>query len=328
MTESRSSNTPRSKVGARPQPSATVFAPATVSNLGMGFDVIGLALKEPGDIVTVRLDREGESDIRIVNVSGLCANHIPREAEKNTAAIAARATLARAGVQASLEIELHKGIPGGSGIGSSGASAAAAAFATNEVLGAPLRTFDLVEPCVEAEEAVAGRHADNVAASLIGGLIIVRSLDPLDLVRPPVPEGLWIVVVTPEYEMLTREAREVLPEVVPLASVVRHSADIAGFVSACYTGDLNLLSRCINDDIIEPVRSQLIPGAQAAIDAALASGALGSSISGSGPSIFALCHSVESAHDVAAAIRDAFMAVELESTTLISLTDAPGARLL
>ncbi len=300
--------------------SVTVFAPATVANLGVGFDVLGLALDGPGDTVTAHLSDQPGVRIRSVNAD------IPTDATKNTAGVAAISTLKAAGVTAGVELVIEKGLPIGSGLGSSSASAAAAAFATNLLIGSPLRKPQLIEPCMDAEEAVSGRHADNVAPALLGGLVLVRSIDPLDVVRLPIPEGLGIVVVTPDFELKTRDARAALPQSVPLSTMVTQTANIAALVSACYSGDLDLLARCIPEHVITPARAKLIPGADAAIEAALDAGALGSSISGSGPSIFALCRSRRSADEAAVAMSAAFKAAGLVATTVISPADCPGAR--
>ncbi len=302
-----------------------VFAPATVANLGLGFDVLGMALDEPGDVVTARLC--SAAGVHIKNISG-DGGVLSADAAKNTAGIAARATLLRSCVEVGVELELEKGLPIGSGLGSSASSAAAAAYAVNLLLGAPLRKTELIEPCIEAEAAVAGRHADNVAPAILGGLILVRSIDPLDLVRLPLPEELTLAVVTPKFELSTRKAREVLPQCVPLSDLVHNTANIAAIVSACYAGDLALLARCLPDKIITPVRAELIPGCMQVIEAALDTGALGSSISGSGPSVFAICRSRQSAEPVAEAMRAAFAGAGLESTRVISNANCPGVRRL
>lgn len=302
---------------------ATAFAPATVANLGPGFDVLGLALAAPGDTVTARL-APGRG-VRIVAVHG-DGGALSTDAARNTAGIAAASTLARAGVDAGVELELRKGLPLGSGLGSSAASAAAAAFAVNLLIGSPLKKLELIEPCMDAEEAVSGRHADNVAPALLGGLVLVRSIAPLDVVRVPVPEGLTMAVVTPAMELPTRQARAVLPREVPLAQLVHNAAHLAAFVSACHAGDLALLSRSLRDAVVTPARAPLIPGSQAALAAALDAGALGSSISGAGPSLFALCRSERAAHDAARAMTDAFARAGLGATTVLSPADCPGAR--
>ena len=303
----------------------TAFAPATVANLGLGFDILGLALSEPGDTVTARFTSGRYVEITAISGDG---GALPTDAGANTAGIAAAATLRKAGVEVGIELEIVKGLPIGSGLGSSAASAAAAAFAVNLLLGSPLRKPELVGPCIEAEAAVSGRHADNVAPALLGGLILIRTLDPLDLVRLPVPEGLTVVVVTPEFELSTREARSVLPESVPLASLVRNTSNIAALVSSCYSGDLALMSRCVPDQVVTPVRAALIPGCMDVINAALDAGALGSSISGAGPSVFAFCRSPHSAHQAARTMSAAFDEADLPSQVVISPANCPGARRL
>ncbi len=299
------------------------FAPASVSNLGPGFDVLGAAVDGPGDVVVAR--RRSAPGVALVRIEG-DGGALPLDARQNTAAVAAAATLARAGVQAGVELELHKGLPIGSGLGSSAASAVAAAFATNLLIGSPLRKRDLVEPCLDAEAVVSGRHADNVAPSLLGGLVLIRRLAPLDVLRLPVPEGLWLAVVTPELSVSTREARDVLPAEVPLAALVATAANLGGLVSACYTDDLDLLARCIVDDVVAPRRLALIPGGPSAIDAALAAGALGSTVSGAGPSIVALCRSARDAARVAAVMVEAFAQAGYAAASRTSSADCPGVR--
>ncbi|MBI4540892.1 MAG: homoserine kinase [Gemmatimonadetes bacterium] len=303
----------------------TAFAPASVSNLGPGFDVLGLALEGPGDTVTARVvDGPG---VRIARIEGE-RGALPRQASANTAGIAAAATLGRAGARLGVELELVKGLPIGSGLGSSAASAVAAAFAVNQLLGEPLGPAELLEACLEAEATVSGRHADNVAPALLGGLVAVRSVSPLDVVRLPVPAGLVVVVVTPAFELSTRTARAALPQAVPLAAMVRNSANLAALVAACCTGDLALLGRSIEDEVVTPVRAGLIPGCVEVMAAAREAGALGASISGAGPSIFALCDLEDRAVAAAFAMQAAFERAGLPSKSVISRANCPGARLL
>lgn len=304
--------------------SIRVFAPATVANLGPGFDVLGLAVEGAGDVVTAR--RSPTRGVRLVAVRG--ADDLPRDAASNTAGIAAHAVLARSGLDAGIELELDKGLPSGSGLGSSAASAAAAAHAVNLALGSPLRKAELLEPCLEAEAAVAGRHGDNVAPALLGGIVLVRSLDPPDLVRLPAFPGLHVAVVTPDLRLSTRDARAALPDRVPLASLVETAANLAGLVTALHSGDAALLSRCLHDPVVTPARVGLIPGAEAALEAARDAGALGASISGAGPSLFALCRSRRSADEAAAAMERAFADAGHGSKRIVSPAESPGARKL
>ncbi len=299
------------------------FAPATVANLGPGFDVLGLAVQSIGD--TVSVSRSKVPGVRVLEITG-DDGVLPKDPAKNTAAVAARAVLDVAGIASGLEIRIEKGLPLCSGLGSSAASAAAAAFATNALLGSPLRKVELIAPCVEAEAVVSGRHADNVAPALLGGLVLVRDVDPVDVIRLPVPEGLTIVLVTPSCALPTKEAREALPADVEMSLMVTHSAQLAALVSACYANDLSLLSRSLFDPVVTPARLPLIPGASRSIDAALGAGALGASISGAGPSIFAMCRSARSAARVAHVMSEAFLDAGLESSVHISPADCPGAR--
>ena len=310
---------------------ASAFAPASIGNVGVGFDVLGMAIGSDesggapplGDTVVATINPEHDG-VRITAIEG--AEGLSTDPNANTAAIAARETLRAANVNAGVDLELRKGLPIGSGLGSSAASAAAGALATNLVIGAPLRKSELIAPCLEAEAAVSGRHADNVAAALLGGLTLARSIDPLDVVRIPIPPGLHAVVVTPSIELLTKEARRVLPEQVPLAELVAAQAALAAFVAACHSGDLSLLARAFRDGVDTSARLPLIPGARRVIDDALDTGALGASISGAGPSMFALCRSRASAERVADAMTGAFADAGHDSTSVVAKADARGAR--
>ena len=302
-----------------------VFAPATVSNIGPGFDVLGLALDTLGDTVTARLRSETPNGISIAAIRG-DGGALDVDTTRNTAGVAALATLQHAGVSASIELEIDKGLPIGSGLGSSAASAAAAAAAVNLLIGKPLSTLDLIPPCIEAEAAVAGRHADNVAPALLGGLILARSIDPLDVVRIPVPPGLFVACTTPRIELSTRHARALLPSRVPLQKMVSNGANLAALVSACHAGDLDLLSSCITDEIVGPARAELIPGSHEAMREADNAGAIGSSISGSGPTIMALCTSKAAADHAGNAMATVFQKSGLDSTTHVSPADCPGVR--
>jgi homoserine kinase len=302
--------------------SVRAFAPATVANIGPGFDVLGLALQGKGD--TVVAERIDGNELRILEITG-DGGRLPLDAATNTAGIAAAHTLRLAGLQLGIGLRVHKGMPIGSGLGSSAASAAAAAMAVNLLLGSPLPRLQLISACVEAETAVAGRHADNVAPAILGGLIMVRGVDPLDIQRLPVPEGLLVVVVTPDFELSTRLAREALPATIPLSAMVANSANIASLVTACYAGDLAALAGCVVDNVVTPARAALIPGAIEVIKAAGHAGALASSISGSGPSIFALCDSLRTAEQTGRAMQAAFARAGLASDALISSADCPGA---
>ena len=307
------------------QMKSKAYAPATVANLGPGFDVLGLAVDGAGDTVTVSRAEDHRIQIRsIVGDNG----QLPLNPNANTASIAAKATLKRVGIELGLIIDIDKGLPIGSGLGSSAASAVAAATATNALIGSPLRPMELIGPCLEAEAVVSGRHADNIAPALLGGLCLVRSLDPLDVIRIPTNEGLCIAVVTPLISVATKAARAVLPTDISLETAVRNGANLAAMLCAIQNGDTGLLSRTILDEISTPARSHLVPGGREAMSAALEIGALGAAMSGAGPSFFALCASRQVAQRAAHKMTDAFQAAGLRSQQLLSPLNARGARVL
>ncbi len=289
-------------------PRIRVFAPATVSNLGPGFDVLGLALHRPGDVVAVEVS-DGPG-IELAGVAGE-GGALPREAGRNAASVAAGEVLRRAsrsGGPTGLRVWLEKGMPLSSGLGSSGASAAAGAVAANEALGRPLGAGALVGCAMEGERAACGAaHADNVAPSVLGGIVLIRSYDPLDLVRLPVPDGLFIVVVHPHCEVSTAEARARLAgRTFALPDIVANAGNLGALVAALHQGDFALVGRAIEDRIVEPIRAVMIPSYAEVRSAARHAGALGCGISGSGPSMFALCDSDETAAGTAVAMRRAF----------------------
>ncbi len=311
------------------RPRSTAFAPATVANLACGFDVLGLALEEPGDSVTVEL--AGEPGLAITEISGE-GGRLSREPEKNTATVSARKLLERVpgGASIGIRLELRKGLPLASGMGSSAASAVAAALAVSDLLGLPLGLPEILAAALEGERVVAGAgHADNAAACLYGGLVLVRSTDPLDVVRLPFPTGLSVAVLRPHMEMSTRDSRVLLGDQVPLKDAVRQWANVGGLVSGLHSGDLDLVSRSLVDFVAEPIRSRYVPGFFEVKHAAIAAGALGSSLAGSGPSIFALCRDLESARSISRRMAEAFE----DSTRLgwdlhVSRVSPRGARLL
>jgi homoserine kinase len=231
---------------------------------------------------------------------------------------------ARAGVA----LTVCKGLPLAGGQGGSAASAVAAAVAVNSLLGDPLNRLSLVPACLAAEEAVSGRHADNIAPSLFGGIVLVRSVDPLDLIELPVPDELWVVVVRPDQRLRTVEARSVLPSQVSRQVALHQAAQVAAMVAALASGDYALLGRAIDDRIAEPVRAPLLPGFLDAKRAALAAGALGSSISGAGPSTFALARGPSVAERVGTAMVSAYAANGLASQLRVTQVDREGARIL
>jgi len=257
---------------------------------------------------------------------------LPRESNRHTAGLAAAAVvksardpeLARAGIA----LSVCKGLPLSGGQGGSAASAVAGAVAVNALLGDPLDREALVGACLRAEESVSGRHADNVAPSLFGGIVLVRSLDPLDLVQLPVPDELWVVLVHPEQQLRTAEARSVLPRDVSREVALHQAAQVGAIVAALASGDYALLGRAIDDRIAEPARTRLLPGFAEAKRAALGAGALGSSISGAGPTAFALARGPQTAQRVSEAMTAAYAAKGFLSRARISRIDRRGARLI
>ena len=277
----------------------TAFAPATVSNVACGFDVLGFALHEPGDEVTVRWSDAGVRIDDIVNDGG----RLPRDARKNTAGVAAAAVLRAIGERRGVTLTIRKGLPLSSGLGGSAASAVAAAVAVDALAGAHLPLEALLACAFEGERDGAGSaHADNIAPCLYGGFVLVRRPDPPDVVRLPVPPSLTAVVVHPDLEIETAKARALLGTTVPLADAIRQWANLGAFVDALHRGDLALLARSLEDTIAEPRRAPLVPGLAAIKQAAADAGALGCSLSGSGPSLFALCDGRAAADRVAAAM--------------------------
>lgn len=271
---------------ATPNPWVEAFAPATVSNLGPGFDCLGLAIEELGDRVRAR--RRDEPGAVVVSIEG-DDGRLPKDADKNTAAVAANHLLRVAGVDTGVELQLIKGLPLGSGLGSSGASAVAAAVAVDAALQLGLPAATWIDAAREAEGVACGTaHPDNVAPSVLGGIVLITSIDPLRTIPLPVPPNLWLALYTPGCEVATADARAVLPRQVSLAATVQHASRLGLLVHALHKGDLALLGEAIVDDIVEPARAALIPGYVDAKVACLEAGALACSISGAGPTTFAL----------------------------------------
>jgi homoserine kinase len=302
----------------------TAFAPGSIGNVGPGLDILGLAVAGDGD--AVRAEWRSEPGITMLDPGH---PELPREPERHTSGLAARAVLRHVGEDATggrgIGLSVRKGLPLSGGQGGSAASAVAGAVAVNALLGEPLGLMELIEVCLDAEEAVAGRHADNIAPSLLGGLVLIRSLDPLDVVRLPVPADLHVVLAKPDQRMRTAEARAVLPREVSLAVALHQAAQVAAMVAAFALEDYALLARSVDDRIAEPVRAGLLPGFVEAKAAALEAGALGSSISGSGPTAFALARGRESAERVARAMEAAYRASGASCTARVGPVDRKGA---
>ena len=279
--------------------SIRVFAPATVANISCGFDVLGCCLDNVGDEMQISLsDKPG---VRITKIDGA---DLPLATNKNVAGVAVIALLeALNDTTTGVDIEIYKKIKAGSGIGSSAASSAGAVWGVNELLGKPFTPQQLVAFAMVGEELASGNpHADNVAPALLGGFTLVRSYDPLDVLKLNTPEDLYMTIIHPQIEVKTADSRRVIKNNVPLKKAITQWGNLGGFITGLYTNDYDLLGRSLDDVIIEPLRSILIPKFEEVKAAAITNGALGAGISGSGPSIFALSKGKETAEKVAKAI--------------------------
>lgn len=304
-----------------------VFAPATVANWGPGYDLLGAAVAGLGDTVKIRTLPDQPGVIRIASITG-DGGKLPLKAEENTAGIAAieaRKLIGRE--ELGMEITLHKGLPLGSGLGSSAASAAAAAHAVNILCDEPIAKRDLMPALLEAESAVSGWHADNAAPALLGGFVLVTSYEPLTIIDLPTPDDLFIALVTPAISVKTKDARAALPKEIPLSLHVANSGHFGAMLAGLYSNDVRLFAQSTIDRIVEPARSSLIPGFYEAKAAALEAGALGCSISGGGPTLFAIAATQEAAQQAADAMQQAFReAATLDSKALVTRVDTEGAQ--
>ncbi len=293
------------------------FAPATVANVACGFDIFGFAIQEPGDIVEVR--RREEPGIVISNITG-DEGRLPRAAEKNAVTVVMLHLLKHLGIpDFGCEVILHKNMPLGSGMGSSAASAVAGVVAMNELLDCPLSRRELLPFAMEGERIASGSaHADNVGPSLLGGFVVIRSYTPLDIFSIPVPEDLYCTLVHPDIEINTKDARYILRNEVSLKNTIAQMGNVAGLVAGLMKSDYDLISRSMVDVIIEPVRSILIPEFNEVKRAAISNGALGCSISGAGPSMFALSRGIETAQKVGNAMQETFKNAGIDANAHIS----------
>jgi len=307
-------------------PSVTAFAPATVSNVGCGFDALGFAIDGPGDEITAEF-REG-TGVEITAIAG-DNGRLSLDAHRNTAGVAALALLAALGKTRGVSLAIRKGLPLASGLGGSAASAAAAVVAVDALL-ATRAPVDLLIACaLEGERLGAGSaHPDNVVPAICGGFVLVRNPQPLDIVRLPVPAGLTAVVVHPALEIETASARALLGDAIPLADAIRQWANLGALVDGLHRSDFELISRALVDSVAEPRRAGLVPGLEAIKRAAVAAGALGAGLSGSGPSLFALCRDRATADRAAVAMTAAVDAhIRGGSQTYVSAI-ASGARVV
>jgi homoserine kinase len=301
-----------------------LFCPATIANLSCGFDVLGLCLDTVGDEMIVR-----KSTTKGIRITKLVGADLPLETEKNVAGVAALAMLEGMQLDFGFEIEIYKNIKAGSGIGSSAASAAGAVVGINSLLGNPFKRKELVQFAMQGEKLACGNaHADNVAPALMGGFTLVRSYNPLDIIRIESPSEIFATVVHPQIELKTSDARSVLKQTVSLKSAIMQWGNVGGLIAGLYTQDYDLIGRSLHDEIIEPVRSMLIPGFDLIKQTALANGALGSGISGSGPSIFALSRGEATAQKIAKSMCDVYDQMQLPYEIHVSKVNGDGVRII
>lgn len=307
--------------------SVKAFAPATVANVSCGFDIFGFAIQEPGD--TVELYKRDEPGVVITEITG-DEGRLPRQAEKNSVTVVMLALLKHLGIKdLGCEVVLRKNMPLGSGMGSSAASAVAGVVAMNELLGNPLSRKELLPFAMEGERIASGSaHADNVGPSLLGGFVVIRSYNPLDIFTIPVPDDLYCTLVHPDIEINTKDARFILRNEVSLKNTIAQMGNVAGLVAGLMKADYDLISRSMVDVIIEPVRSILIPEFKDVKQAAISNGALGCSISGAGPSMFALSHGIENAQNAGKAMQERFASAGIESAVHVSGINQGGAVIL
>ncbi len=314
-------NTDRREQGT--QQAIRVFAPATVANVVCGFDVLGFAVNEPGDEVRMRL--VDEPGIRLLKVVG-DGGKLPLDPAKNTVCVSVQHYLhylKREDV--GVEIELYKHMPIGSGLGSSSASTVAGLFAINRLMGNVLSAKELVPFAMKGEELACGYgHADNVAPAIMGGFVLIRSYEPLEVIALPVPEGMYAAIVYPEVDVPTKDARQMIRSKVPLKDAVTQWGNVAGLVSGLFLNDLELVGRSMKDVLIEPTRSILIPDFEVLRSLAMEQGAVGFGISGSGPSVFALTRDEETAKLITKAQQMHLHQLAIRSQSFVSKVNTEG----
>lgn len=301
-----------------------VFSPATVANVSCGFDSLGFAVDTVGDEMT--FTKTASKGVKITSITGATLSY---NVDENAASAVVQKMLIAAKADFGVELTISKGYSPGSGLGSSAASAAGAAFGTNQLLGNIYSELELVKFAMFGEEVACGSQiADNVAAAIYGGFVLIRSYAPLEIVKLPVPKELRLVAIHPQVEVKTKDAREVLPKQIDLKDAITQWANVGGLISGLYTNDYNLISNSLVDIIVEPYRKKLIPYFDDVKNAGLKSGALGAGISGSGPTIFALCKGDESASDVHSAINESYKNTGIDYTLFTSKINNQGIKIL
>tara|TARA_B110000459_G_C16586931_1_gene484146 strand:- start:506 stop:1429 length:924 start_codon:yes stop_codon:yes gene_type:complete len=301
-----------------------LFSPATVANVSCGFDVLGFCLEAVGDEMIIR--KTINKGVKITKIEGY---DLPFEVNKNVAGVSAMALYEAANPECGFEIEIYKNIKPGSGVGSSSASAAGSVYGMNILLGNPYSPLELTAFAMKGEViASKSEHADNIAPALFGGFTLVKSLEPLEILQLPTPKDLFAVVIHPQIEIKTADARKILPKDIPLKNAITQWSNVGSLIHGLHTNDYELISRSLTDVIIEPFRSQLIPGFESIKKAALKNGALGTGISGSGPSVFSLCKSHSTANKVESAIRQAYAKQNIAFEVYVSKINMDGIRKL
>ncbi|MBE7697784.1 homoserine kinase [Tenacibaculum finnmarkense] len=302
-----------------------IFAPATVANVSCGFDAMGFAVEKMGDEMT--FTKTAEKGVKITEITG--AKNLTFDATKNAAGVVALAMLEKHPVDFGIEITMHKGFSPGSGLGSSAASSAGAAFGVNELLNKPFSQLEITKFSMLGEQAACGTAiVDNVSAAIYGGFVLVRNYEPLDIVKLPVPKKLRLVAIHPQIEIKTKDAREVLPKDIPLKTAVIQWSNLGGLVSGLHTNNYQLISDSLTDAIAEPARKHLIPHFDLVKNEAIKAGALGAGISGSGPTIFALCKGKKTAKKVKEAIQNAYADKNIDFTLFSSKINTQGIKIL
>lgn len=303
---------------------ARAFAPATVANVGVGFDILGLAIQGTGDTVEVEL--RDEPGVVVVSITG-DNGRLPLDAERNTAAVAANAVLRIIGAKQGVALRLHKGLPLNSGLGSSAASGVAAAMAVNALYGSPLPKPALLPACLEGEARVSGYHADNAGPSLLGGITLITGTDASQIFHLPVPENLHLALVSPAVDVPTAKARAVLPTQISLQQMVSQTAAVARLIDTLYRGDVAAMGEVMEkDNVVEPARAHLMPYLSEVRAAAKQAGAYGLVISGAGPTLCAVCDSEAVAQSVAQAMKSVYTAHHIESIVQSTRVDPEGAQ--
>ena len=301
-----------------------IFAPASVANVSCGFDVLGFCLNTIGDIMKV--SKTNNKGVTIGTVTG---QELPKEPLKNVASVAAYSLLEAHPANTGFRIDIEKRIKPGSGIGSSAASAAGAVFAINELLGKPYSRNELVQFAMAGESIASGAaHADNLAPVLLGGFTLVRSIETLDIIKLPSPKDLVATIIHPKIELKTIHSRAILKSEIPLVKAVEQWGNLGAFVSALYTNDYDLLSRSMKDEVIEPIRAMLIPKFNEIKKAAIDAGALGSGISGSGPSVYSLSKGEATAKKVGQSIKKYYDEIGLDYEVHYSRINEEGIKIL